>query len=1118
MKTESLVKCSLLTFFALLGSTLTAQTEELITLKWEDPAIYSQGGTEIRVPSIEGQMMDGKMPNFSWTRGVSAKSDYKLELEIIATEPALRSEVSYLRSNYIDVGDLSYQLSASKARQEKYIVLNLFPFVKIGNTVHRVTDVKLTYSSVPVPPVTYQKDFVTNSVLQPGSGTWYKITVSEDGIYKLDKAFLSACGIDVENVNPQNINIFGNGDGRLPELNSKPRTDDLAKNAIQVIGEGDGTFDDDDYILFYGWGPHRWYPGSVNFDQDRNPYSDLSYYFINVNPLETPLRIATELSTDDAITNYVTSYSYHDVHELDLVSLVNGGQRWYGEDFDTQLDRTFSFNVPNISSADPVNFEVSMASNANVASGTSQTYTVNGVQLLTASLPTGTDWGRSVKSMSLSNPTSFLSMVISVVRNSPDVVARLDRILLNARRSLVFYGNQLNFRDLSSVGLGNVSQFTVSAMPPTNGFVWDVSDRHRPQLIGGSLSGSDFLFRLHTDTLREFVCSNGDNFLTPNRIGNVEYQNLHALEQAEQLIVTNKIFLSQANRLADLHRSQGKSVHVVTTEQVFNEFSSGALDATAIRMFAKMFYDRGVSNPSTQPKSLLLFGDGTFDPKNRVANNNNYVLVYEVLESEDHIGALVTDDYFGLLDDNESIGSNDLLDIGVGRLLVSDGTMAKEQVDKIEHYMKNGSSLYSTANTNCSADGGSSTFGDWRTRYVQIADDEENGYFVVNDVEPQYDTVSKYHPSLNCDKIYLDAYQQVVTAGGQRYPDVNDAINDRIERGALVINYVGHGGEVGVAEERVITVPQIQDWKNIDKLPLIVSATCEFTKYDDPDRVSAGEWASINPYGGAIALMTTTRSVYFGVNTDTGKSFYEQVFERETNHEPKTFGEIIRLTKNGVGGGGNNKRSFTLIGDPGLQIALPRMNVVTDSINGTSPSSVSDTIRALSKVTIKGHLEDFDGNTLSGFNGVVYPSVFDKPKDQKTLANDVGESPEITFEIQSNKLYRGKASVVNGYFEFTFIVPKDINYSFDLGKISYYAENGQTDGLGDEQRVYVGGVDPNGINDSDGPQIDLYLNDENFVSGGISDETPILLAKLFDENGINAVGNGIGHDLTAVLD
>src|SRR3989338_5495872 len=252
MKTESLVKCSLLTFFALLGSTLTAKTEELITLKWEDPAIYSQGGTEIRVPSIEGQMMDGKMPNFSWTRGVSAKSDYKLELEIIATEPALRSEVSYLRSNYIDVGDLSYQLSASKARQEKYIVLNLFPFVKIGNTVHRVTDVKLTYSSVPVPPVTYQKDFVTNSVLQPGSGTWYKITVSEDGIYKLDKAFLSACGIDVENVNPQNINIFGNGDGRLPELNSKPRTDDLAKNAIQVIGEGDGTFDDDDYILFYG--------------------------------------------------------------------------------------------------------------------------------------------------------------------------------------------------------------------------------------------------------------------------------------------------------------------------------------------------------------------------------------------------------------------------------------------------------------------------------------------------------------------------------------------------------------------------------------------------------------------------------------------------------------------------------------------------------------------------------------------------------------------------------------------------------------------------------------------------------------------------------------------------
>jgi hypothetical protein len=406
--------------------------------------------------------------------------------------------------------------------------------------------------------------------------------------------------------------------------------------------------------------------------------------------------------------------------------------------------------------------------------------------------------------------------------------------------------------------------------------------------------------------------------------------------------------------------------------------------------------------------------------------------------------------------------------------------------------MRNGSNLYSTANTNCSSDNGSSTFGDWRTRYVQVADDEEGGYFLNQDVEPQFQHVADSFPEMNCEKIYLDAYEQVVTAGGERYPDVNDAIDAKMDRGALVYNYVGHGGEVGWAEERVLTVPMIQDWRNIDNMPLLVSATCEFTKFDDPDRVSAGEWASINPYGGAIALMTTTRSVFFGTNTQIGKQFYENVFLRDSNFEPLTFGEIIRNTKNAVGG--DNKRSFTLIGDPALKLAMPRMRIVTDSINGLDPDIEMDTLNALSLVTIKGHMEDYAGATLSSFNGTLYPTIFDKPKDQKTLSNDGPlASPEITFQTQTNRVYTGKASVTNGYFEFSFVVPKDINYTIDFGKISYYGDNGQYDAIGYDTSFYIGGIDPNGLNDNQGPQIDLYINDESFVDGGLTDETPIFL-------------------------
>ncbi len=1117
---NSLLKL-LLGFFYLTSNFAISQSEHILNIKWGKEKTLTQGDNSIVVPNIAGQHMDGNIPNYFWRKKLIDNTNYTIDLELISTSPATNKEISYLESQFIDVDQLKFDLKVAKSNIERNASLNLFPFIKENGQIMRINSVKINIGQGVLEQPSVQKDFVINSVLQEGSGTWYKISVKEDGIHKIDKAFLEACGIDMSSVSPQDIHIFGNGDGRLPELNSVPRTDDLAENSILIIGELDGSFDDEDYILFYGWGPHRWYPTiSSRFNQDRNPYSDVSNYFINVNSALPPKRIASISNSVAPVTSAVNTYSYYDVREVDAKSLVKGGQRWYGELFDTQLQRSFIFNVPDIDNSADANFEVSIASNPAFSSGTSISYTVNGVNYVTDILPAAGlgDFGRKVSNFDVVSPSSSLSLLMSVVRNSPDVLTYLDRIQLNARRSISMLGSQFLFSDLNSVGVGNVSQFTIANFP-SNGIVWDVTDRQNPQNVNGSFVGSGYNFTQETDTLRTFVGSDGNSFLLPTRVGPVANQNLHGLPQVDFLIVTNKAFISQAERLANLHRSEGLTGHVVTQEQVFNEFSSGAKDACAIRMFAKMFYDRGAIMPSSRPKSLLLFGDGTYDPKNRVANNNNYMITYQVLNSENKIAALVTDDFFGILDDSESLASTDDLDINVGRMLISNNEMAVQQVNKIEHYMKNGSGLYNSVNTaNCNTNQSStSTFGDWRMKYVQIADDEEGGYFIINDVEPQVDTVEMYHPSMNAEKLYLDAFPQITTAGGERYPDVNAAIDKTIAEGCLVINYVGHGGEVGVAEERVITVPMIQDWKNINRLALIVTATCEFTKYDDNERVSAGEWAAINPDGAAIALMTTTRSVYFGINTNTGKAFFSNVFKRDANNQPRTFGEIIRQTKNETGGS-NNKRSFTLIGDPALKIAMPTMNIVTDSINGLSPNVQTDTLRALSKVTIKGHIEDFSTNVLSGFNGFVYPTIYDKPKEQRTLGNNASTSPIRSFYTQTNKLYRGKATVSNGYFEFTFIVPKDINYAIDFGKLSYYAEDGSMDALGNDKRVYIGGINPNGINDSQGPDIVITLNDDNFVNGGITDQNPLLIAKLFDENGINTVGNGVGHDLIAVLD
>lgn len=1094
-----------------------AQESIQLSLKWLEPELLVEYGRSYDLPRIEGQQLDGNKPNYFFKQAVPHLASFPV-FEVLATQPALRKESIYLKSQFIEVPESpTYKIKVTREGKETFLVMDLFPFVLQNGIVHRILDVKIDLKPLPSSASAKKLDYVANSALRNGTGEWYKISVDKDGIYKIDKAFLESLGIDVSTLNPQHLNIFGNGDGLLPESNAAPRTDDLAKNAILVAGEGDGVFDDNDYILFYGWGPHRWNPdGTGGFEQTRHIYSDISCYFININAAETPNRIATESSTADLSTHVVTDYNYFSIHENDLLSLVKGGQRWYGELFDTQLERVFGFSIPDVISSYPASFKVALASDAKNFVGTAQTYKVNGATIFDTTLPTGVEFARSTNSMTLSNPSSYIPFTISITRNSPNVLTYLDYISLNARREIKHPSAQFNFRDWLSTGAGNVAEFTVESIS-SNGFVWDVTNRHEPKLINGVFSGSDFVFRLHSDSLREFVGSNGSDFFTPKKIAAVQSQNLHALPQADYLIVTHKNFYTQAERLANLHRNNGLTVHVVKVDEIYNEFSSGMQDATAIRLFCKMFWDRGEIVPDSRPKHLLLFGDGTYDPKNRVANNNNYILTYQMITSENHIDAMPSDDYFGILDDAEEMSSVDLVDLGVGRLLISDLQMAKEQVDKIEHYMKNGSELFPSADADCCTSSGSAkTFGDWRTKYVQIADDEETNYFLKYDVEPQYEYVRDSFPEMNCEKIYLDAYKQELTAGGPRYPDVNDAIDRAINRGALLINYVGHGGEVGVAEERVITVPMIQSWRNINKMPLMVTATCEFTKFDDPDRVSAGEWASINPEGAAIALMTTTRSVYFTTNTFIGLAFFKNVFKRETGHVSPTFGNIITNTKNAVGG--DNKRSFLLIGDPALRLALPSLTVVTDSINGKNPQVVSDTIRALSKVTVKGHLEDYLGNKLSTFNGIVYPTVYDKPKEQKTLSNDGAASPERIFYTQNSKVYSGKATVTNGDFEFTFIVPKDINYSIDFGKISYYAENGQADAIGFDSLFYIGGIDPAGLNDATGPEMELYLNNESFVDGGITDENPILLVKLFDENGINTTGSGIGHDLVAVLD
>ncbi|NOQ74354.1 MAG: type IX secretion system sortase PorU [Crocinitomix sp.] len=1056
------------------------------------------------------------------TKQIKVRGNYEFTYNIENVKYETVELPSFYDKNVLpSEADLS--VTFGESRQENFITLVYNPIVNRNGKIEMLKEIEISVSGAPNFE-SQNRDFDFASVSVLASGDWYKIGVSSDGVHKIDYSDLADMGVAVGSLNPNAINVYGNQIAELPHTNWAARPDDLLKNSIEVVGDGDGSFDTEDYALFYAKGPEKLIINSSDFYPRKNKIDSLNYYFIHIDNADIPKRIGTVNNSADPVNDEVTSYNSYALHENNNVNLLKSGDGWYGEHFEgSSLTSSFSINAENRVLSEPIFLETKFVCKSKSGSS-GLIVNVNGAEVdniaagnVSGSYTVATNEGNSVD---FNSGTENINVDLTFYRTSASAEAWLDYMEFNYIKKLQMGVNQLLIRDLRNVGSGVVKRYNMAGSNASTN-VWEITDGINAKKVNGNLSGSNYTYIMDADTLRSFVAFNVAQtksvIITGNYLGKIANQNLHGLPQADYVIVSHESLRSQADRLANLHRANGLSVHVVDIQTIYNEFSSGVSDPVAVRWFAKMFYDRVAVDPDNTLKYLCLFGDGTYDPLNRIANNNYLLPTYNSPESGpvDYISSFTADDFFGLLDDLESMSATDMLDIGIGRIPVSDLEKAEQVVDKIQHYMNYGSTLYSnTSGIQCDSDGYASTFGDWRNRIVLMADDENNGQF-VSDCESLSDTTFKYHPEINVVKIYLDAYKQTVTSGGQRYPDVEEAINQNMNKGALVFNYVGHGGETGLSLERVVSIPMIQNWSNINNMPIFISATCEFSRFDDPGRVSAGETTLTTPYGGAVGLLTTTRLVYITVNTILVQNLYTELFSEEDG-EPLGLGEIIRRTKN-LTLGSNNMRNFTLLGDPALKLGKAGPRIMTDEINGVDVSMVTDTLKALSKITVTGHVENDAGTLLSGYNGLVYPTVFDKRKTRYTLGQDI-TSPVKPFDTQNNIIYKGKSTVKDGIFTFSFVVPKDIDYTFGKGKISYYGNTNDAQYYGFDSSIVVGGVNPDGISDDIGPEIELFMNDENFVSGGLTDTKPLFLASINDENGINTTGNGIGHNITLIID
>ncbi len=983
-------------------------------------------------------------------------------------------------------------------RKKTYLAVSFIPLVKTGQTAKKLVSFSFELSGQKKSAVTTtkHKSFAQNSVLSQGK--WIKIKLEEEGIYKLTHNKLKDYGID----NPANVRVYGNGGKMLPELNNLPRKDDLQEIPLYMYKGSDDEFSGNDYILFYAQGSDNiMYDNNNNlFIKDIHDFSQETYYFITAD-YGPGKRIASQNGSSQNPTQTSSTFDAILHHEINEKNLIESGRQWFGESFASQSVHNFNFDLKEIDVNQPVSVIVSAAAryssqsnfsvffNENYLSG----FTTNGVSMSSPTLPYASY--NSTFATVMTN-SSDAKISISFNNTSPAAEAWLDYLTINYRRKLALTGSSLIFQDYSATGNNNITRFTISNADE-NTQVWDISDINETFRVNGALTGSNYSITVSTDTLKRFaIVDTRGNFSAPEHVEEVDNQNLHALNNIQMVIVTHPDFKKEADTIAALHRNKDYlNVTVVTPQEVYNEFSSGMPDVCAIRDFMKMLYDRD-NNESTMLRYLLLVGDGSYDNKTALSENTNKIITYQSHESIDQDESYVSDDFFGMLDDNEgNMASNNKLDIGIGRIPCNTSAEINAVLEKIKYY---------TSNT---------AIGDWRNEICFIGDDED-GNRHMKDADSLARFIKNRYPQFNVDKIYLDAYEQTSSSVGERYPEVNKAIYNKIHKGILLFNYTGHGGEGGMAHEQIINVTDILGWKN-KNLPLFVTATCEFSRYDNYQRTSAGEYVLLNPNGGAFALLTTTRLVYSGPNHQLNVNFYKYIFENDTLGNPYRLGDVLRLTKN-ITGSAVNKRNFSLLGDPAIKLCYPMHNIVADSINGKNIASFTDTIKALEKVTISGHIENVNGNSMSGFNGVVYPRIFDKEKDVETLSND-GEGI-FNFKLQNSVLYRGKASVNSGRFRFTFIVPKDISYAIGNGKLSFYAENEITDAAGYNNDILIGGSSGNVDSDKIGPKLKLYMNDENFVSGGMTDENPLLLAIVSDSSGINTVGNGIGHDITAELD
>lgn len=931
-------------------------------------------------------------------------------------------------------------------------------------------------------------------------GHWIKLKVTQNAVLKLTYSDLKNAGFDLASLDPRKITLIGNQGGMMSEINIAGRKPGMLPIPIIVNGETDGSFDNGDEVIFYLRGPHQLTMIGDAYLSVKNLYENASYYYLGVLDTFAP-RIKNFAWSPVAATYSTNRRDFVVLNDTDLINPQAMGRKWFGEQMGNEtLKRSYKLNLPaNTDESITATYRIAGYCEFQPGSVTGSIAGSPYVHSFSAVDPTTNAYLLDSRTLSISAPADkTVDFGFEFYRQNTGSKAWVDYMQLTGTQPITLNKGYAVIRNRMAA-VNQVVEYQTS-VPASGAMAWNVTDPFAIENLNAENgSGNNLKFTYpQNNNEKIFVVFNPSELAKPELLGTVPNMNLCSGENPDLLIITHESFKEAALRLADYRRThQNYKVKVVTLKDIYTQYNGGGQDIVAIREYLKDEYLRG-----NTLKYVLLMGTTSYDFKDRVKNNTNFIPIYQ-RDSDTKIDAFCMDDFFGFLKEgqgNPAKSLNNELVVTVGRIPCRTLGEANGVVDKLMRYDSKNS------------------LGPWRQELAFVSDDRDqyDEYKFTNDCETSSVYLQSNQKAYNVQKYYLDAFKQITSGNAQKYPDAARLISETVQGEALFMTYVGHGGESGWAQERVLTLENIKNWKNPYAMPVLFTATCEFGRYDNPAEQSGGELALLNPNGGAIAMLTTTRLVYVNSNSVINGNFWQGNGFEGLNNRYATIGEYYKALKNRPFSTYTSEDpKFSILGDPSMPLAIAKNQIVLDSVNGKDYTTFSDTLKAFGLIKIKGHVSDLSNQVLNDFSGNLWVKIFDKLTDKYSLNND--KEGVMKFSDYSGLIFKGITSVNNGYFTITFVVPKDISYKVGIGKISLYAHNGLTDAAGFGE-VKVGSSESDIHWDTDGPVVKLFLNDTFFRNGQVVQPNSLLVAGIYDKDGINTTGSGIGRDILAVLD